>query len=456
MGRSIADLPGPRRLPVLGNAHQIRTTRLHVILENWARRHGPVFRFDLGPNPVVVFGDPAPIAAMLRARPDTFRRWTVMGEVIGEMGIEGPLNAEGDAWRRQRRLSVTALNTDHLHRFYDVIARSAERLHGRLGAMADGGDGLNIRPLFQSFTVDVTSALAFGEDINTLEGVDPGLQEHIDRITYMVGRRMNIPVPYWRRFKLPVDRELDRSLAVLNHAVSGFIERGRKRRAESPDREPDTFLEGLLASSGNYTDREIAGNVFTMLAAGEDTTANSLAWAAWYLAVRPDVQEQVANEAAEVFGASVVPTYEQATELAYTEAVVRETIRIRSASPLLFLEPLVDTEAGGVNLPAGTQTILLTRYVALQEDSYVRPKEFDPTRWLGGADPKHYLAFGAGPRACPGRNLAHLEAKTALAVLANSFEITLDPDGPAVYEEFGFTAGPSAVPVRLKRRVTVA
>lgn len=456
MTRTVAELPGPRRLPLLGNVHQVRTTRLHVILEHWARRYGPVFRFDLGPNPVIVFGESAPIGAMLRARPDTFRRWTVMGSVIGEMGIEGPLNAEGDAWRRQRRLSVTALNADHLNRFYDVIACSAGRLHRRLGAIADGGEGLNIRPLFQSFAVDVTSALAFGEDINTLEGVDAGLQEHIDRITYMVGRRMNIPVPYWRRIKLPVDRELDRSLAILNDAVAGFIERGRRRRAENPDREPDTFLEGLLASSGNYTDHEIAGNVFTMLAAGEDTTANSLAWAAWYLAVRPDVQAQVAAEAVAVFDGSTVPNYEQAARLSYTEAVVRETIRIRSASPLIFLEAIVDTDAGGVHLPAGTQTILLTRYVALQEDSYVRPKEFDPTRWLGAADPKHYLAFGAGPRACPGRNLAHLEAKTALAVLANSFEITLDPDGPPVSENFGFTAGPSGVPVRLKRRAAVA
>ena len=193
-----------------------------------------------------------------------------------------------------------------------------------------------------------------------------------------------------------------------------------------------------------------------MLAAGEDTTANSLAWAAWYLAARPDVQEQVAAEAAAVFGGSVVPTYDQATRLVYTEAVVRETIRIRSASPLLFLEPIVDTDVGGVHLPAGTQTIQLTRFVALQEGSYVRPKNFDPSRWLSAADPKHYLAFGAGPRACPGRNLAHLEAKTGLAVLAKSFQITPDPGAPPTYEDFGFTAGPSAVPVRLKRRNVLA
>ena len=55
--RSIADLPGPSRLPVLGNAHQVRTERLHLTVEGWYERYGPIFRFDLGPRPVVAVGD---------------------------------------------------------------------------------------------------------------------------------------------------------------------------------------------------------------------------------------------------------------------------------------------------------------------------------------------------------------------------------------------------------------
>lgn len=457
MSRTIVDLPGPRRLPGLGNAHQMRTSRLHVILEHWAERHGPVYRIDMGPHPVVVVDDREAIGVALRQRPHAFRRWTMLAEVINEIGVNGVFTAEGTDWRRQRRLSVTALNTEHLHRFYDVIARSAGRLHGRL-ASAAGGAAFDIHPLFQCYTVDVTSALAFGQDVNTLEGADSHLQEHIDRVFAMAARRINLPFAYWRRVKLPADRTLDRSMAVLNDAVATFIELGRKRLADEPDRPPENFLEGMLTAPESFTDAEIAGNVLTMLVAGEDTTSHSLAWATWYLAIRPDVQEQVAAEAAAVFGGSVVPDYEQAMHLSYTEAVVREAIRLRSPASVILVEAVDNTELAGVTLPAGTRVILLTRKAAFREQSFARAREFRPERWLtdGGADSKDYLAFGAGPRVCPGRNLAHLEAKAALAVLASGFDVTLDPDAPPVYEDFGFTTGPSAVPVRLRTRERVA
>lgn len=236
--------------------------------------------------------------------------------------------------------------------------------------------------------------------------------------------------------------------------MTEFIERARKRRADDPDRPPETFLDGMLAAPESYTDDEIAGNVMTMLAAGEDTTSHSLGWAAWYLAVRPDVQERVAAEAREVCGGSVVPDYAAALRLSYTEAVVREAIRLRSPAPIVFLETVADTELAGWAIPGGTRLILLTRQVALREESYARACEFDPGRWLdgGGADPRDYLAFGAGPRVCPGRNLAHLEAKAALATIAGAFHLELDPEAPPVREDFGFTTGPSAVPVRLRPR----
>lgn len=454
MVRSIADLPGPRRLPVLGNAHQLRISRMHVIMERWADTYGPVFRIDMGPRPAVVIDDREAIGIALRRRPDGFRRWADMVEIIKEIGVDGVFTAEGEVWKRQRRLSVTALNTDHLHRFYDVIERSAGRLHKRLAAVAAAGEPIDIHPLFQSYTVDVTSALAFGQDINTLEGADGGLQGHIDRVFQMTARRMNMPFPYWRRVKLPIDRRLDRSMAVLNGAVGGFIEQGRQRLANEPGRPPENFLEGMLAAPESYSDAELFGNMLTMLVAGEDTTSHSLGWAAWYLAYRPDVQARVAAEAAAVFGGSAVPTYEQVKELTYSEAVVREAIRLRSPASFIFLETIHDTELAGVGLPADSRVILLTRKAAFREESFSRARHFDPNRWLdGGADSKDYLAFGAGPRVCPGRNLAHLEAKTALAMLAGAFEVTLDPDAAPVYERFGFTTGPTAVPVRLRERV---
>ncbi len=91
------------------------------MIEQWGRRYGPVFRFSMGPRDVVGFTDPDAINAILRERPDGYRRWREVEAVADEIGIVGPFTSEGADWQRQRRLAVTALNTNHLRRYFDVI-----------------------------------------------------------------------------------------------------------------------------------------------------------------------------------------------------------------------------------------------------------------------------------------------------------------------------------------------
>jgi cytochrome P450 len=95
---------------------------------------------------------------------------------------------------------------------------------------------------------------------------------------------------------------------------------------------------------GTYTDREIVGNVFTILLAGEDTTANTLAWTIWLLASEPEIQTRLAAEATEALGDSTFPGEYEATEhLSYAEAVLRESMRLKGVSPVMGIEPLEDT-----------------------------------------------------------------------------------------------------------------
>ena len=128
----IADLPGPPSIPLLGNAHRLRPDRLHVMIEQWGRRYGPVFTFAVGRRQVVAFTEPETINAILRERPDGYRRWREVEEVFNELGVSGVFAAEGDDWRRQRRLAVTALNTNHLRRYFEVIRTATARLLTRL------------------------------------------------------------------------------------------------------------------------------------------------------------------------------------------------------------------------------------------------------------------------------------------------------------------------------------
>jgi cytochrome P450 len=462
--RTIEELPGPRGLPLIGSAHRLRPHTMHLTAERWAEEYGPLYRFDMGGRRIVAIGDAEVLTGVLRDRPDGFRRWREILEITEEMGSVGVFAAEGEDWRRMRRLAVTALNSNHLQRYFEIVSTCAERLHRKLLAAARDARSFDIGQALSSFTVDVTSALAFGHDLNTLERGDGGLQEHLHRVFHVTNRRIFLPVRYWRYVRLPVDRAFDHSVAEIEKAVTVFMEETRKRIAARPElrESPENFLESMIAAQeteGAFSDDEIRGNVNTLLLAGEDTTSHSMAWTIWWLARRPDIQDRWAREASDVLGEEPLPAeYETVEGFRYGEGVLRESMRLTPVVPVSGVEPLSDTVLAGTAVPAGTRLLLLHRHAGL--NAVERPKEFLPERWLeeGGEldvpDQKAFLTFGAGPRFCPGRNLAFLEAKTALGMIARNFEIELDPSASPVTELLGFTMSPKGLRVRIRERTS--
>ena len=143
------------------------------------------------------------------------------------------------------------------------------------------------------YTVDTVAGLAFGAEVNTLESDADVIQQHLDKIFPAVFRRMFAAVPTWRWWKSAADRELDRSVAAVAAAIQGFIAAARVR-LEDPARRaaPKNLLEAMIVAADDpqsgITPSEVHGNVLTMLLAGEDTTANSLAWTIWLLFEHPE------------------------------------------------------------------------------------------------------------------------------------------------------------------------
>ena len=119
---------------------------------------------------------------------------------------------------------------------------------------------------------------------------------------------MNAPVPYWRYCRLPADRAVDQAVKALRGACRQFIARARERLGMTPDHagEPRNLLDSLLiahdADHERLTEDEIFGNAITMLLAGEDTTAHTLAWMIHFLSRHPDVQQRLRAEVDTVMG----------------------------------------------------------------------------------------------------------------------------------------------------------
>ena len=464
--RPVSAMPGPPGLPVVGNFLQIDFQSFHQCLERWAAEFGPIYKIRLGPRSIVVSSDADTIKRMHRERPDTFRRTQRLAEAIDEMGFNGLFSSEGDDWRRQRKLVAMALNTAHLKPFFPKLKVTTQRLLARWTRAAASGATIDLCRDLMRFTVDVTTQLAFGIDVNTIETDGPVIQQKLDKVFPILNWRINAPFPYWRHIRLPQDRALDRALADIHAQVDGMIADVRQRMKADPSlfQAPTNFLEAIIAAKESegleLSDADIFGNVCTLLLAGEDTTATTIAWAVNFFIEYPALFARARAEVDGVLGAAALPDeIEQTAQLPFIEAFYNETMRLKPVAPLTAMEPLEDVELDGYRIPKGTIVMMLTRHIAVDDRRFGHASEFDPDRWLKSDaergcphDTTAFLPFGTGPRFCPGRNLALLEIRTALAMLCRNFDVRLANGALPVEERLAFTMMPKNLMVRLSKR----
>jgi len=461
--RRIEDLPGPRRLPLVGNLLAIDLDRMHQVLERWAVRYGPAYRVDFGPRRTVVLSDAALIERALRERPETYRRFSVIEVVFRELGLAGVFSAEGIDWRPLRKLSMEALAPPHLRSFYPALRTVAERLHRRWMRSARLGLEVDLQEDFKRFTVDVTTLLAFGHDADTLEQDGDVLQRKLELVFPGMNRRLFAAVPLWRLVKLPAERRLERALGEVFDLLRDLLSATRARLSADPARStrPETFLEAMASARDDagepFSDGVILGNAIQMLLAGEDTTALSLCWAVHECCDAPRAVALLEREADRVLGGAVVPEdFAAAGRLEGAGAVASETLRLRLVAPLVFIEANREAVLGDLGLAKGQQVCLLMRQPGLSAEHFADPQAFRPERWLeppaGAHEASALMPFGSGPRLCPGRQLALLEMRVALATLFRSFAVERVGTREEVEERFAFTMGPRGLRVRLRER----
>jgi cytochrome P450 len=462
---TLFQLPGPKGLPILGNLLQLDLNKLHLILEKWADLYGEIYKFKIANKTVVAISNSDLMQNILRDRPESFRRISTIESAARELGAHGVFTAEGERWRRERYVTMQAFKTDNLRRFFPVMVKITERLHRRWSSVADEGLFIEARDDWMRFTIDITTNFAFGYDINLLENESVNFQGHLERLLAGLNRRTSAPFPYWHYIKLPSDYALEKSLAIVKGTIGEFMEQTRQRMENEPKlaEKPTNFLEALLLTRDeedkSLSYEEIHGNVLTMLLAGEDMTANTFSWVFYFMTEYPEVQHKMQQEVdADLDKPSILSDINSVEKLAYIEAVILETLRLKSAAPLMFLETNIEIELKGVTIPKETPIMLLTRYGALQEDNFTDALHFKPERWLEFKSTRcthnrnASLPFGAGSRACPGRNLAMLEIKMAMAMVCKNFSVSRVDAGQPVQEVFSFTMMPDNLKVKFEKR----
>lgn len=461
MARRFEQLPGPPGLPLLGNALQVRPSSLHRTLEQWADRYDCPYRFRLGNQRGMVINQPELINEALHDRPQRFRRFAALEAMAEELGIHGLFSSEGQNWQRHRRAWMQALSVHHVKPFFHQLGEITTRLQRRWERAADEGAIIDIQADLMRYTVDVTTLFAFGTAANTLEQGDGAIQQHLSQVFASLNRRLAAPFPYWRWFKLPADRRLDRAMVEVREFADQAIAAARQRIVDDPTlaEQPSNLLEGLIVArdedGSTFSDEEIIGNALTALLAGEDTTANTLAWMIHFLSLSPQQQTDLQQAVDAALGeAPMWRDLDAAGSLKSIDDFMSETLRLKPVAPMIFLCAVEDTVIGDVAIQRGTNLILALRHATRYPGEFTEPQTFDPQRWQSSKRPfalRPPNPFGGGPRMCPGRSLAQMEIKSVISMLLRNFDVEA-VDAAAVQEWLSFTLMPRNLKVRLRPR----
>jgi cytochrome P450 len=242
---------------------------------------------------------------------------------------------------------------------------------------------------------------------------------------------MSAPPNGWRilmsLLPKPANRRITAVLDELDSFLYGLI---NSRRNEKADR--DDILSMLLEARDEeghaMNDRELRDELVTLLVAGLDTTVLALSWACYLLARHPAASEALEAELRTVLDGRN-PQFEDIPALRYTEAVIKESMRLYPPAWIMVREAIKDCVIGNYPIRKGT-TVMLSQWLKHRDPRiYENPDAFQPERWLRGREvPRFaYFPFGGGPRICIGNAFAMMEAPLALGTICRRFRFGCDP-----------------------------
>ncbi|WPB76052.1 cytochrome P450 [Archangium violaceum] len=329
------------------------------------------------------------------------------------------MHTDGKDWLYKRRLLQPLFKRDRVDTGAEPIVAAAEEMiaswrPGEVRALE--GD---VAPL----SAQVVGRFLLGSNLSANE---------VRRVTSFLAwsfRPLPIKIPRW----LPTPRNLRFRWSVLqfDRAIYGLIERLRERSHGSSNllelvQQARDGEDGCLAPPW-YPRDEVA----IMLLAAHQPTAIALAWTLYQLALHPEVDARVAAEVKQALGDRRA-TVEDSERLVYTNAVIKETLRLYPPVWMTARDAIQDGELGGYKLAAGV-SLALSPWVAHRDPRwFADPDTFRPERWLDGSLeglPKYaYFPFGGGPRLCMGASLAKLALVLVIATVVRRYRLTLAAD----------------------------
>ncbi|MFJ8108080.1 cytochrome P450 [Streptomyces sp. NPDC096132] len=427
--------PGPTGSVLFGALSSFKKDTLRLLTE-LQRQYGGVVRMKMGPYLVHQVTAPEAVRHVLQ---DNARNY-VRGRFYRGFHLffgRGMLTTDGAEWRTRRAVSRPFFHRAALRARSATVTDTVEELLERWEPHAASGEPVDITDDMMWLAMGVLGRMLFGVD----------LRQYADRLLPAVRFSLKAMIltgevkqllPRW--VPTTYQRRLRRHQRTLNDVMDEIIDLHR-RGGGSPDSVVAALLKATHEVTGEpFTQRQIRAELKTLFLAGHETTGCALAWTLHAIARHDDVRTRLDAELDAVL-AGRVPTAEDLDEMPYLRAVVDESLRLYPPIWLFPRDTVADDHIAGHHVPAGS-TVLVPVYAAHHNPAvWDDPETYAPERFCpahagtatnGGSrtgstprqrDRYDYFPFGGGARKCIGMDLALLELRLAVAMVAQRYRL---------------------------------
>ena len=397
-------------------------------LEAWTTSYfeRPVVRTKVPFGDVIVVSDPGAIRRVLADNVANYRKDNFQKRMLAALS-NGLLTAEDAQWQTQRRTMAPVFAARNIRDFAPAMAALAGELVERWRQR--DGEVIDVAAEVTDFTLRVLERTIFSGGIpTTRHDAREAMRTYFDSL----GR-----IDAFDLLDLPdflprvARRRADKAIRLIHDAVDEMIAERRRLFGDDLADAPQDILTLLMRTRDPQTGQgltqpEIRANVMTFLAAGHETTANTITWTLFLLSQSSMWRDRVAAEAERELDG---PPGERADRLVDTRAVVEETLRLYPPLAAISRVALGPDELAGVPLKRGAMVVIAPYVLHRHQILWKEPDLFDPARFLPDVrrqiDRYVYIPFGAGPRGCIGQVFALQEATLAVAGIVRS--VRLEP-----------------------------
>jgi len=352
----------------------------------------------------------------------------------------GLLTAKGDDHRNQRKFFAKSFSMSQMKYYIPVFNKHAIKLVEIWDSLVKdekNGAVLTAKDYICNMTLDAIGEISFGYNFNSQENKNNPAAEVLKALCNGVldtkSRFILSIFPFMWYMPFGPVQSLKKYSRMFNDVINKVILTRTKKIADGTltETEKNDLLNAMILERdrGNFPDQLIRDSAFTFLFAGHETTATSLPGVLLYLSKYPDLQRKVRDEINECIYDVNSIKLEDLEKLTYTDAFIKESLRLFGPIPLNGRVSKVAYKFGDITIPKGSDLTSPNVFIHEGEEDFEKGKEFIPDRFLASSNLKHGtpFTFGYGPYSCIGKHFALLEMKVTILHILKNFQISMDP-----------------------------